>query len=142
MPEDEGFVIWNQISKKYCNFGEIAIHKKTGQFKIVWSISGASNLRPRNIFVRPKLDSEFKEKSVFWPIFLRFLIGCSPNYEKKADLRPKYQLGLDASGLFWIEVVFKKCDENLWYFKKVFQLVTIQAFFEKVFKSNLKSRYN
>jgi hypothetical protein len=26
--------------------------------------SGASNLRPRNIFVRPKLDSEFNEKSV------------------------------------------------------------------------------
>jgi hypothetical protein len=61
--------------------------------------AGASNLRPRNIFVRPKLDSEFKEKSVFWPIFLRFLIDCGPNYEKKADLRPKDQLGLDAPDL-------------------------------------------
>jgi hypothetical protein len=37
VPEDEGFVIWNQISEKYSNFGEIAIHKKTGQIKIVWS---------------------------------------------------------------------------------------------------------
>ncbi len=60
-----------------------------------YSSPGASNLRPRNIFVRPKLNSEFKEKSVFCPIFLRFLIDCGPNYEKKADLRPKDQLGLD-----------------------------------------------
>jgi hypothetical protein len=71
--------------------------------KIVWNFhtiilkfTGASNLRPRNIFVRPKLDSEFKEKSVFWPIFLRFLTNCGPKYEKKADLRPKHQPGLDA----------------------------------------------
>jgi hypothetical protein len=38
MPEHDGFFIWNQISEKYSNFGEIAIHKKTGLFKIVWSI--------------------------------------------------------------------------------------------------------
>ncbi len=61
--------------------------------------AGASNLWPRNIFVRPNLDSEFKEKSVFWPIFFRFLIDCGPKYEKKADLRPKDQLGLDAPAL-------------------------------------------
>jgi hypothetical protein len=62
---------------------------------------GASNLRPtgrmrpRNFFVRPKLNSEFKEKSVVWPFFLRFLIDCGPNYDKRAGLRPKDQLGLD-----------------------------------------------
>jgi hypothetical protein len=54
---------------------------------------------PKNIFVRAKLDSEFEEKSVFCPIFLRILIDCGPNYEKKADLRPKDQLGLDAPGI-------------------------------------------
>jgi hypothetical protein len=65
----------------------------------VTSLPGASNLRPRNIFVRPKLDSEFKEKSVFRPIFLRFLIDCGPNYEKKA-CEKKDQLGLDAPALY------------------------------------------
>jgi hypothetical protein len=58
----------------------------------VWFKSGASNLRP-------KLDSEFKENSVFWPFFLRFLTESGPNYGKKADLRPRYQLGLDAPDL-------------------------------------------
>jgi hypothetical protein len=38
MPEYLEFVIWNQISEKISNFREIAIHQKTGQFKIVWSI--------------------------------------------------------------------------------------------------------
>ncbi len=67
-----------------------------------WIFStGASNLRPRNIFVRPKLDPEFKEKSVFWPIFLRFLTDCGPKYEKKAYLRPKDQLKLDAPDLVY-----------------------------------------
>jgi hypothetical protein len=34
-----------------------------GQIKRM-SKAGASNLRPRNIFVRPKLDSEFKGKKI------------------------------------------------------------------------------
>jgi hypothetical protein len=34
------------------------------------SIPGASNLRPRNIFVRPKLNSEFKKKIGILAIFL------------------------------------------------------------------------
>jgi hypothetical protein len=50
-------------------------------------------MRPRNFFVRPKLDSEFKEKSVFWPIFLRFLIDCGPNYQKKLIHGLKTDLG-------------------------------------------------
>jgi hypothetical protein len=49
---------------------------------------GASNLRPIKVFVRPKLNSEFKEKPVFWQFFPRFLTNCGPNYGKKADLRP------------------------------------------------------
>jgi hypothetical protein len=66
------------------------------------SSTGASNLRPTgrmrpsNIFLRPKLDSEFNEKSVIWPFFLRFLTDCGPKYGKKVDLRPRYQLVLDA----------------------------------------------
>jgi hypothetical protein len=43
--------------------------------------------------LQPKLDSEVEEKSVFWPLFLRFLIYCGPKYEKKANLRPKNQFG-------------------------------------------------
>ncbi len=76
--------------------------------------TGASNLRPRNIFVRPNLDSEFKEKSVIWPIFLRFLIDCGPKYEKNADLRPKDQLGLDAPELHFIISNAKHVRTN-WY---------------------------
>jgi hypothetical protein len=38
VPEHEGFVIRNQISQKFTNFSENTIHKKTGQFKIIWSI--------------------------------------------------------------------------------------------------------
>jgi hypothetical protein len=49
--------------------------------------------------LRPKLDSEFKEKSVFSPFFLRFLTESGPNYGKKTDLRPRDQFGLDASVL-------------------------------------------
>jgi hypothetical protein len=59
-------------------------------------------MRPRNIFVWPKLDSEFNEKTVFWPIFLRVLMDCGPKYEEKADLRPKDQLGLDAPVLKYL----------------------------------------
>jgi hypothetical protein len=47
------------------------------------------NLRSGNIFVRPKLESEFKQKSLFWSFFLTALTESGPNYGEKTDLRPK-----------------------------------------------------
>jgi hypothetical protein len=89
----------DQIKVKIGKKKSIVSSGENGRSFVTLIKSGASNLRPRHIFVRPKLDSEFKEKLVFLPIFLRFLIDCGPKYEKKADLRPKDQLGLDAPEL-------------------------------------------
>jgi hypothetical protein len=46
-------------------FPEIKGETKIAIFSKLLTKAGASNLRPRNIFVRPKLDPEFKEKSEF-----------------------------------------------------------------------------
>jgi hypothetical protein len=57
----------------------------------------------------------FIEKSVFWPFFLRFLTDYCPNYGKKVDLRPRYQLGLNASA--------HEC-EGVWYFIRNFIIIS------------------
>jgi hypothetical protein len=54
MPEHLGFIIWNQISEKLSNFEEIAIHKKTGQFKI------------RSILVNPCIKMKNSDFFVNW----------------------------------------------------------------------------
>ncbi len=56
MPEHLGFIIWNQISEKLSNFEEIAIHKKTGQFKI------------RSILVNPCIKMKNSDFFVNWVI--------------------------------------------------------------------------
>jgi hypothetical protein len=62
-------------------------------------LQGRPTCGPEIFLCGPNWIQNSKKKSVFWPIFLRFLIDCGPKYEKKADLRPKDQLGLDAPDL-------------------------------------------
>jgi hypothetical protein len=45
--------------------------------------TGASSLQPRSIFVRPILDSESNEISLFLTIFPQFLAENDPNYVGK-----------------------------------------------------------
>jgi hypothetical protein len=57
--------IKDDYSEKFAGISEKVQKKKILYRNFDIDSTGASNLRPKNIFVRPKLDSEFNEKSVF-----------------------------------------------------------------------------
>jgi hypothetical protein len=62
-----GLKTLGDILMNFKNWSEIKFIKKS-----LLVYLGASNLRPRNIFVWPELDSEFKGLSLFWQFFSVF----------------------------------------------------------------------